>query len=218
MAKVTNPLMSQDARGSVAGVQYSRNRSGNFGSRKSTSNRKQSPDVVQHRARIKRAHTRWTSITQALRDAWEAYAPITIGGRAAFVGAQIRNYTMDPVDLTLSPIDAPPRSTPNDLVAKMTSLGPDRLTLTWDLQANDQDAILLYAAYPRGPYMPHVRKFKFLDYAEPFDETITHLVAYVPPFTAVRIIHWDYFRGVTLSEWRAVLIGEQAVQITPDWP
>jgi len=215
MAKLINPLMSQDARGSVSGIQFSRNHSGCFGSRKSTSNRKQSVDVLKHRSRLKRAQSAWVSLSASLKSAWEAYVGSRPLARSAFVGAQIRNYTHGSGDLSWSPLPTPSGVPITNMRAYMPVGGPARVSILWNPHGNAEDHYLFYLRIPRGLSVPHVRQFKYQAFADPFDQAKSINIATRVPLMALRVVHWDYFRGVLIEEFRCLLHGSAITQVTP---
>lgn len=93
MTKLIMPLLSQDARGSVSGIQFSRNRSGCFGSRKSTSTRAQKGESTNWRATIKRAHSAFDALTDAEKLSWAAWTPPGQTVRSHYIGSYLRLAT-----------------------------------------------------------------------------------------------------------------------------
>lgn len=204
MAKLINPLLSQDARGSVSGIQFSRNRSGNFGSRKSTSNRSQSETATNHRAYIKLAHTFWLSLAPALKTAWHTVAPHPLTGRNAFVGAAIRNLTMGLAPPHLNPMLF---TTPNHLRNITWDAEGDvagHNCLKWEHDGWEETYVIVYISQPRGFTMPHVHKFRY--YAHP--ELMWVKAVIDPPWiskpAALRIVHWSRDYGRLIQEFRYV--------------
>lgn len=203
MARVTMPLLSQDARGSVSGIQFSRNRAGNFGSRKSTSNHKQGTVVTAHRARLKLAHSAWEDLSTALKTNWEEFAPLTQTGRNAFVGAALRNLMIDQPPPTLSPLRAPTRP---PITGLRYTRGTDPtwiFALEWDFRAGDGTQVICYLRTPRGFAVPHVRQFAYYD-----DRAVTSSFIVLPKLQtleriAIRVIHLEQPTGLVYREWRA---------------
>lgn len=218
MAKVTNPLMSQDARGSVSGIQYSRNRSGNFGSRKSTSNRSQSLTVTAHRSRIKFAHTLWDGLDADYQALWNAYMGPVRTGRNGYVGAAIRSLMSGQATPSKSPLESPSAPHVYDLTAQLSEFPPNRLDFAWDGEFPGDNRYLFYVAFPRGPSLVHVRKYRFIGSANPFSSSFQFPLAYNPPFAAVRFLNYDYARGLIAEEFRAVLIGHAITRMTDPEP
>lgn len=214
MSKLLNPLLSQDARGSVAGVQFSRNRSGCFGSRKSTSNRKQGDVATAQRALLKLAHSAWSAIGTDLQTQWEAHAPATMTGRNAFIGAQIRNFTYNGPVLSLNPLEGPIAGRIRNMRAQMQAAPMPPLRIQWNFKFNEDDVLLFYFKPPPGPHLVHTRKYKFMDYAYPIDIWKILYPAPIWPFGAIRVIHWDYKRGKLIGDHRGLLIGSAWTQIT----
>lgn len=203
MARVTNPLLSQDASGSVGGVQFSRNRAGNFGSRKSTSNRKQGTVVTAHRARLKLAHSAWDDLSTGLKASWVNHAQPPLTGRNAFIGSCLTNLMIGaaPPDLPPWPIQDIPlpryfryRHDPPPLYDRALSCSPNII---------DDRYIILYEAQPGGPYMPHVRKFKFYSAVSAESDLWECGQVEVGPWAAFRIVVWDAHRGISQLEIRA---------------
>lgn len=201
MSKVVMPLLSQDARGSFSGIQFSRGRYGNFGSRKSTSNRKQGDVATNHRARIKAAHTAWEALDPGLKACWETYAGPTQTGRNAFIGAALRNYLFQ----TAAPIESPllgPGPTPiTGLHWQAEWPVPRTPDLNWTPPSIVGGRVITYTHTPAGMATPHVRKFKYLNAVPDYFVFQECWPGYEVPWFAVRVIHWDHIRGVPIGEW-----------------
>ena len=218
MAKLVNPLLSQDARGSVSGLQFSRNRGGNFGSRKSTSNRSQSEAVTLHRGRLKLAHSAWLALDPGLQSNWDAFAGPHQTGRNAFVGAAIRNAVVEQPAPTQNPLLGPHASMITGMEFDDDRFFPYNPGLFWDQQANQFDVVMLYLAVPAGFAVPHERKFVFTVVAEPFDFQLSWPMVWLPPRLGLRILHWDYARGRLVGEWRANVPSDEDFAFPPDLP
>lgn len=218
MARVTQPLFSQDARGSVSGIQYSRNRAGSFGSRKSTSNRKQSEAVTLHRSRLKLAHTAWLALDAGLQAAWDQYAGDVRTGRNAFVGAALRNMTFDYPVPSLSPLAPSFSNRLRNIRFARVEPFVDHHWLTWSSDDIHDDRIIVYQAVPRGLATPHVRKFRFLLHAGIHTPWVKLYPPYHCPWWALRILHWNWKHGVPIAEYRAAFPTDAQFYFVKDPP
>lgn len=131
MAKLVNPLLSQDARGSVAGVQYSRNTYGNFASRKSTSTRSQRLNVTNWRRHLGIAQHAWAAASDADRATWDRWARPGLTPRSVFVGGYM---TLASILQTGAVADGAGNPTTHMFDLLMTDNRPaaPNWTLTWD--------------------------------------------------------------------------------------
>lgn len=202
MSKVVNPLLSQDARGSVSGIQFSRNRSGCYGSRKSTSNHKTSDTVREHRSRLKLAHTTWQGLDPGLQADWQQYAGHVLTGRNAFVGAAIRCMLIGYPTPTLSPLEHFTHSRLRNLRFYDQPPPANYDWVNWSSDNSYDDRIIIYQAVPHGLATPHVRKFRYLANAGMHEAWKLIRPPYLCPWWALRIIHWEWKHGVTIAEYR----------------
>lgn len=74
MAKVLNPLHSEDARGSVGGITYSTTYSGAVAKKKARPVTRSEPYKQSNRARVGFLSRKWGALTQGQRDSWKAWA------------------------------------------------------------------------------------------------------------------------------------------------
>lgn len=202
MAKLVHPLLSQDARGSLAGVQYSRNRSGSFGSRKSTSNRHQGDVATAHRTRIKTAHTAWTALSSQLKSHWEEFSGGRPTGRNAFIGATLTNLTIAYPPPAQSPLDPPPLGPPHSFIYWPDYFGFFFHIITWTKAAYDVRRLLVYYRQDTAPSIPHVRKMPFYNHQDVDFQIASLYPSWLPEYAALRVRVWDPLRGRCDAEWR----------------
>lgn len=207
MAKLTNPLMSQDARGSVSGVQFSANTSGSFASRKSTGTRAQRGESTNWRGQIKTAHTAWLALSAELQAQWAEVATPTQTARNAFIGAYLRNLMIAHPVFTKSPLQTPIADVFSNLKARNFPGSPPWISVSYSMRAPQDDALIGYWAIPAGTSLPHVRKFTFSTHSHGFDGGFNAVIPYLPPITALRLLHWDHTNGRIIREYRALLLG-----------
>lgn len=197
------PLLSQDARGSFSGIQFSRNRSGNFGSRKSTSNHKQGDVATNHRARLKAAHTAWEALDPGLKSCWDTYAAPTQTGRNAFIGATLTNLVIDLSAPTGNPLEAPAQAPITNLVYNPGVAPLWIYLIAWDWRDDPDGRIICYLRTPRGFAIPHVRQFRYWDAGPPNVPFLNLPNLQHLPHIALRVVYWDPTLGKTIREWRA---------------
>ncbi|MBA7661150.1 hypothetical protein ES703_69163 [subsurface metagenome] len=74
MAKVLNPLFSEDAKGSVAGLTFTHTSVGNVVKRKSKPVKRSEPYKQSNRARVGYLSRKWGDLTDGQRTSWKAWA------------------------------------------------------------------------------------------------------------------------------------------------
>lgn len=216
MAKVTNPLMSQDARGSVSGIQFSRNRSGNFGSRKSTSTRAQGDPVLAQRALLKTAHSKWLNALPLVRDSWDAFAPPPLTGRNWFIGCQLR--------LLAAGEDAPPvipnrnfdTTKTEEFYWVQNQPGPDDYFLA-PKNSVPTDGLMILSVSPQETHaLPHVRKYSFVDaqWCQLYKMFFTKW--FWMERLAIRVQICDIFNGILRFEGRWNINPHSSITLTWD--
>jgi len=161
MARVLLPLHSLDARGSVAGIQFSRNRAGPFASRKSTSTYSQKPGSVAQRALFARASHAWPDVSAAHKQNWEALAPYPHTGRQLYIGCALRTLAVD----MGTPIYPPQYDIHTSTLTNFRYEKPlypySHPVLWWDHSGYHWHRLLIYSVPLETHAYPHVRKFKF---------------------------------------------------------
>lgn len=123
MARVLNPLFSEDAKGSVGGLTYSKCSSGNVAKKKSKPVRRSEPYKQSNRSRVGFLARLYGLLTQGQRDSWKAWAedhpePDQFGGTFimsginAFVKLNFNAMRMDTpaAQQDLPPVDELPAS------------------------------------------------------------------------------------------------------------
>jgi len=74
MAKVTNPLMSQQASGALGGIEYRTTRYGAVVGRRSIATPVRSAAATFHTYQLKRARPRWNTLPAQVQAAWARHA------------------------------------------------------------------------------------------------------------------------------------------------
>lgn len=134
MAKVLNPLFSEDAKGSVAGLTFTHTSVGNVVKRKSKPVRRSEPYKQSNKARIGFLSRMWGALTQGERDSWKAWAQdhpqpdgfggtFIMSGSNAFVSINFNVMRLGaPADMMrLPPVDECPASL--DTLVATTGVG-----------------------------------------------------------------------------------------------
>lgn len=202
MTRVIMPLMSQDARGSVAGMQFSRNRSGNFGSRKSTSTRAQSDGATNWRANIKAAHTAWHALSASDRLSWEQAASATVTPRNAFIGCYLRNIQATVLQLgAWQPPDV--RRWVSALAVIPPAIGGDGWMAFWNT-GGEGNQILKFHVHNSWSPRPHVhrRKFRFVRASPASTAFDAWTDLRMDPFPVILVELIDPATGTLISSWR----------------
>ncbi len=138
MAKVVNPLMSQEARGGINGFVYNTWRGVNYVKTKTAPKRQGTPLRLDARAVLSSVSRSWQSLTDMQRQAWSDYAvnhtepdwtgrPLRLTGANWYVRLNIMLLYMGKT-MIVSPPLGPGPSAPTDLVAAVVT---DDLTVTW---------------------------------------------------------------------------------------
>lgn len=205
MARVTMPLLSQDARGSVSGVQFSRNRSGNFGSRKSTSTRAQSDRVTNWRAKLKEAHSAWLNLSEQLRSSWEAYAGPTQTGRNAFVGACLRLFSAGLDAPSVDPRTPASNYTVQSYNWRKLDHAPPTGKIVLQPPAARTEHLFLSWAHTYRDSMPHLRKFFFVGSHDQIVPTWFFTAPFYTPLLAIRLSVVQTLTGILLADYRWVI-------------
>lgn len=216
MSKLVNPLLSQDARGSVSGIQFSRNRAGSFASRKSTSTRAQGEGPTNFRAQIKRAHTAWNSLSSSLKQSWETYAHARETGRNAFIGCCLRLFSAGQAAPDVSPLTAAEGPMPYDFHWDADVFGPGTDQLTWEPPSFNGDWAIFSFAPMYAAKIPHVRKFSFFSAALTLDQNDIFTTTWHPPWLALRVQVAQRHSGVLLFDRRWVFDPTQDQDLLPD--
>jgi len=107
--------MGAEARGSMGGIVFSRNRGGAYIRNRTHPVNPNSTRQSEQRNLMREASDQWASLTQPQRDAWNAYAPnvtrlnklgetIQTTGRAEFIAVNILNATLGLAARTATPL------------------------------------------------------------------------------------------------------------------
>lgn len=194
MARVTNPLLSTSATGSIGGTQYSRNRSGAFVSRKSTGTYSQKPGPIALRALFARASHAWRDQPPDVHAGWDHIAPYPHTGRQLYIGCAIRlmkNGFPPPIE---SPVVPYPSGTCTNFALAPGDLPPHYPELNWDYTPSLSDYLSMAWSTTSSYATPHVRKFKWN-----FRLKCSAPPAYLPNLPAHGITH------VTLTQFHPAL-------------
>ncbi len=204
MARLIMPLMSQDARGSVAGIQYSSNRSGCFGSRKSTSTRAQAGGATNWRANIKAAHTAWHALSEPLRTAWAAIAPAPLTGRNLYIGCALRLLSIGAPAPTADPRSAPARPGIHSFHWNPDTPSEHTHELTFSPRFGQLIEVVCSVHPTWTPSIPHVRKFSFIASHNVDPPYVLLPLILFAPYLALRVQWLDWNYGLLLGERRFV--------------
>lgn len=202
MARVVSPLHSADARGTVAGIQFSRNRSGNFATRRSSGTYPQRGDSVNQRAIMAHAAAAWRDKPPRTQAAWDAHAPYPHTGRQHFIGAAMRLISMQLDPPRHAPLQDPQLSTQSNF--RFFYRFPPHVVsvIDWDQDGYPDHWWALHLA-PLATYgRPHVRKFKLYAQARASTRRLPFPAELIPNYWAVRLVKVDPQIGLILQELR----------------
>jgi hypothetical protein len=90
MARVKNPLLSQEAHGALAGIEYRTSTYGNIVGRRSITPARQTVRQLAHRALFTRASTAWRNLPTTTKQQWNKLAEAPLDGRTTYIAAYIR--------------------------------------------------------------------------------------------------------------------------------
>lgn len=217
MARVINPLLSVEARGSVSGLQFSRTRAGAHCGRKSTSTRSQAPGAVEHRATLAPAQSAWAALTHAQQAAWSTYAPHPLTGQAAYIQHHLRARA----------ISIRPQSTPTAPAAPTTLggwlwLSEDWLAGYWFplFAFEGNGANYVHARTWQSFHLtaaPHDRKIKAQATVDASSGAIDFTILPAIPYTWIWLHVVDELMAQTLYTYRFVYDrGVQIPELTQD--
>jgi len=161
MALVKNPLMSVEAHGELAGVEFRTIHGRNVVGRRSIATNRATPAQMQQRSLLHLAHAAWSALSLTDQAAWSAIAPAPITGRNEYIARWIRNYLImgDPPRPNPPPI-------PATLVTAFTYTGTDLLEnavlVSWE---HDYAGELMLMFYELSTYnrqlTPTLGKFRY---------------------------------------------------------
>lgn len=199
MAKVKQPLFSQEAVGALGGIQFRRGTYGPIVSRRSVTPHLMTPAQTLQRSRLAHAHRAFDALTDAQREAWNAFATYPETGRNAYV----RAYTiLDKLGLT--PATDPRTSTDIPRISNVTAAWypptAKRLMVTWTLDNAGSGRLLLYI-YQTWSNRDYPKPAKLIYKANGFDYTpyIIHTLPYLSPRTWLRLELRSMYTGELYS-------------------
>jgi len=169
MAKVLSPLFSEQAKGSVGGLTFSRGPAGDIVKKKGGPVKRSEPYKQSNRARIGYLARKWGALDQSARDSWKAWAeehpePDGFGGTFimsginAFVKLNFNAMRLGaPSDLMLVPPEDECPASLDTLTVATGSVAPGDIDLTWTHngtgEADDYNEIQI-----AGPFISPGRK------------------------------------------------------------
>lgn len=158
MARVVSPLLSQEARGSITGLQFSRNPSGPTVGRKSLATYRETQSQHLARNHLATAHHFWTSLPQAAKDQWALHSRPGLTARQIFITRFARFLRFGITDPPQEPNGSDPAPLPYAFYWKPNFFGPGQHRLSWTTTGPQTAYYALYLADTCHPHIPHVRK------------------------------------------------------------
>jgi hypothetical protein len=160
MAKIKLGSLAQDARGSIAGVTFTRNRYGAVARQKVSGVQPRTVRQLDQRAIFTAASQAWRSLTPDQQAAWAAYAashPFSdvfgdsqvLAANALFTGVQSDLSTLG-LDATVSP-PADPTTTPTPALSAVADSGAGTITITTAAQVVDTGFYEVFATPALSP-------------------------------------------------------------------
>lgn len=201
MAKVQNPLLSQEAYGDLGGILFRRGTYGNICSRRSIASVSRTPSQTIARATFSLATSAWDALSVESKRAWEAYATYPTSGRAKYIGNWIR---LAPTGLT--PPDFPTKPPPTSLfnVKAYILPGPpsDVCYIIWDYTGS-QDCFVRIPMLQTWSHRasPKPAKLKGSAWADVSWRTLTDTLPYEAPVLWVRVELVSYLTGDLLQSF-----------------
>jgi len=187
MAKVKNPLFSEEAHGALGGIEFRQNRYGAVVGRKSIAAYHSTQKQLHHRSLLKAAHNAYAALTPQIKAAWDLIATPPITGRNLFIGRCLRilnaypTFTGDPAAqaITLFSIDP-------DFYDFIPHFRSFRVQFYFQTPLPQTGILFYYAPQNSQKPPPHNAKFRYVSSTAPIGYTIVRLPLW-PTWISFRI-------------------------------
>lgn len=201
MAKAKNPLMSQEARGALGGIEYRQNQYGAVIGRRSITPHKRTPSQLEHRRKLSESAAIWTSLSDEIKSNWNTFAKSPLDGRTAFIAAKMKLS-----QATATPAADPNRSVPlsgiSNFRAQIWGINPETILLEWDEDFSYDNLLLIYVAgtFSHRNNYTHSR-MPFSIYANSNDASSLIYAPFKAPLYHIRIDAVNNYNGLILASW-----------------
>jgi len=218
VTRVLNPLMSQDARGSVAGTQFSSNVTGPHAGRKSTSTPASGDRVLEYRSQMGKAHHAFNALTPGQAASWDLTPDTPVKPREHFVKLYLARAARSLTQFTDYPGPAGPAA-----IAFLESLRAPApgtwLDFSWLMDRPASAHVdIISRCTSRCSWDGHPRKFTWQRTYPFFTEEVSFDMSPNARYATVHFMVRDHFTLEIYQRWVYHWDDDTQISVTPKQP